>query len=61
MDQSVSPSLISAPTCQRCLAWKRKTPDAGVCWHEDAPWYAATVSEHDSCERWAQKVITVKK
>ena len=47
--------------CRLCLAWKRRDSMIGTCWNQDRKPHAATVSEHDSCDRWAPKVITVKK
>ena len=46
------------PFCRACISWKRKTSDSGVCWNADNAFHGSVVSEHDTCERFAEKVIT---
>ncbi len=49
---------VKAPACRRCMNWKRKDSEHGVCWlNADNPQW---VEQGDSCQSFRQKVTRVR-
>lgn len=52
-------TAIDAPRCGNCLFGKLRAVDAVTCFNEALPYYGATLSRFDHCERHEPRVIVV--
>ncbi len=55
--KDVAAMLKDGPACRKCMNWKRKDSEYGVCWKSghDPVW----VGQQDVCEKFAAKIIRV--